>query len=242
MTASPLPRSEPRQASAGGGLHVSRSASRALDLLETVVATGSVGLGEAADAVHMSPSTALRHLRALEQRGYLQRDDQGRYSPGPTFLGLALLAFQHDPTAHLAVAARPHLDRLVERTGESSYLAVGRGDQAMYLATSEGRRAIRHVGWVGHTVPLAGTAVGAALTSSPPSPRAHVRSGSVEPDVAAAAAPVVGPDGTVIAALSVIGPAHRLVGAALTAARGAVLDEALAFASALGIDRTREAS
>ncbi|MDG2908405.1 MAG: IclR family transcriptional regulator [Acidimicrobiales bacterium] len=212
-------------------LHVARSAERALQLLDVVVSAGRMPLGEAAKAVDLPTSTALRHLRALEQHGWLDRDDAGRFSAGPAFLRLALASLREGPVAHLTAVAQPHLDRLAEATGESAYLAVRERSQAVYLAAAESSRAIRHTGWVGRTVPLDITAVGAALTGDG-SPVAHRNVGAVEPDVSAAVAPVVGPDGDVVAAISVLGPAQRLRGKALDA----TATDVLAAAEALGRD------
>ena len=217
-------------------LHISRSAERALQLLDAVISNGGLTLGEAAGIVDIPVSTALRHLRGLEVQGFLDRDEHGVFSAGPTFLRLALTTLTEGWSARLIEVARPHLEALVETTGETCYLAVRDQDRATYVAAVESSRAIRHVGWIGRSVPLSGTAVGAALLESPradgsPVP-AHVNTGAAEPDVTAVSAPVHGRDGTVAAALSVIGPAHRLEGAPLDAASEAVA----AAAEALGRD------
>jgi DNA-binding IclR family transcriptional regulator len=123
---------------------------------------------------------------------------------------------------------------LAEATGESAYLAVRERSQAVYLTAAESSRAIRHTGWVGRTVPLDITAVGAALTGDG-SPVAHRNVGAVEPDVSAAVAPVVGPDGDVVAAISVLGPAQRLRGRALDVTAAAVLAAAEALGRDLGV-------
>ena len=147
-------------------LHVSRSAERALMLLDTVISGGSVSLSQAARATEIAPSTALRHLRALAQFGYLVRDQSGQYSVGPTFIRIALAAFRSGPYARLTAAAQPQLEHLATITEESVYLAVRDGTMAVYIATVESPRAIRHVGWVGRSVPIEGTAVGAALAAT----------------------------------------------------------------------------
>lgn len=99
---------------------------------------------------------------------------------------------------------------IVAATGESTYLSIrGAGASALYVAVAEGTHAIRHTGWVGHTVPLAQTAAGAALGGAVPLGDFVVRRSAVEPDVVSVAAPVFRPDG-VVAALSVVGPAYRL--------------------------------
>jgi urocanate hydratase len=200
---------------------VPRSVGRAFDLLESVAGAGEASLTEAATRTGLTPTTALRYLRALEARGYLHRNTDGSFSAGPTVFRLATMARAEGPYARLVAAAQPVLDDLTERTGESSYLAVADGEQAMYLATSESTRSVRHVGWVGKTVPMAGTAIGEALRGEP---GARMRSGTVEPDITAVTRGVHD-GGAVVAALSIIGPTHRM-GRETTAVAAEALEQA----------------
>ena len=187
------------------GHAVPRSVGRVLDLLEVVLGSRGCTLTTAADACGLTPTTALRHLRALEARGYVERDRSGVYSVGPTMRRLTAAIGDDDPIRRLVAAAQPHLDELAAATGESAYLAVSDGRIATYVAAAESDRAIRHVGWVGQNVTLAGTAVGAALDA----PGTCVtRTGAVEPDITATSIAIPVPDTTGVA-LSVIGPAHR---------------------------------
>ena len=217
-------------------LHRSRSAGRVLDLLDAVITEGALSLTAAAGRTGMPASTALRHLRVLTDRGYLVKDGAGFYSAGPSFVRTALASLQSGPYARLTAAARPELERVVEVTEESAYLAVRDGDEAVYIDTVEGRRAIRHVGWVGRSVPMGGTAVGEALSAAASAPATRpapiFNTGSIEPDVTAVCAPVHGPAGP-IAALSVLGPADRLVGRRLQAAADAVVEAAVATSQGL---------
>ncbi|MGI9644944.1 MAG: IclR family transcriptional regulator [Ilumatobacteraceae bacterium] len=217
-------------------LHKSRSAARALQLLDTVITAGPMGLAEAAAAVDLPTSTALRHLRALMDSGYLARDELGQYSVGPTFLRIALAAFRSGPYARLVAAAQPQLERLAAETEETAYVAVRDGTEAVYIATVESPRAIRHVGWVGRSVPIAGTAVGAALlaTAAEPGdpPEVEINTGAIESDVTAVCAAIHG-DGAAVGALSVLGPADRLAGARLAGAGEAVVEAAVTIATAL---------
>jgi DNA-binding IclR family transcriptional regulator len=217
---------------------VPRSVGRAFDLLEIVVAAGEVNLTTAAERAGLTPTTALRHLRALEARGYVRRDRDGVFSAGPTILRLASAAHDGGPLARLVTAARPVLDELTELTGESSYLAVADGAHAVYLATRESSRSIRHVGWVGRAVPLAGTAIGAALAGEPGT---HVRSGAVEADIAAVARAVLDGD-SIVGALSVIGPTHRMDDRAVSTAADALANAVDRLAVELGYDREEVAS
>ena len=217
-------------------LHMSRSAARALTLLDTVATSGLMGLNEAATVTDIPPSTALRHLRALVHYGYLVRDENGQYSVGPTFLRIALSAFRSGPYARLTAAAQPHLEELVAITEESAYLAVRDGTTAVYIATVESPRAIRHVGWVGSSVPLEGTAIGASLLAAPQlsggSPTPELNTGAIESDVTAVTAPIFGPSG-VVGALSILGPTVRLAGDRLAAAAEAIVVAATSVALSL---------
>jgi len=184
---------------------VPRSIGRVLDLLETVLEAGRCSLTTAATAVDLTPTTALRHLRALEARGYVDRDASGQFSVGPAMMRIAGALHDGGPLDGLIRAAQPVLDELAAATGESTYLAVSDGRVATYVATAESRRAIRHVGWIGQNVTLDGTAVGEALAR----PGICVtRNGAVEPDITAMSL-ALPPIGRLGVAVSIIGPHHR---------------------------------
>ena len=210
---------------------VPRSVGRVLDLLEIVLGARGCTLTSAADACGLTPTTALRHLRALEARGYVERERSGSYTVGPTMRRLTAALGDDDPIGRLVAAAQPHLDALAGATGESTYLAVSDGRIATYVATAESERAIRHVGWVGQNVALDGTAVGAALAC----PGTCVtRTGAVEPDITAISIAIAVSDGTGVA-LSVIGPAHRFDEATRHAHEQALLGSAATLARHLGV-------
>ncbi len=189
-----------------GGQPVPRAVGRVLDLLEVVLAERACTLTTASAHAGLTPTTALRHLRALEARGYLDRDSSGVFSPGPTILRLAAGLHDSPPLERLTELAQPHLDGLTTETSESAYLAVSDTGIATYIASAESSRAIRHVGWVGQNVTLSGTAIGAALREPG---KVAIRTGVVEPDITAISM-ALPPYGSLGIALSVIGPAHRL--------------------------------
>ena len=188
---------------------IPRSLGRALDLLEAVLDLRACNLSTAAERTGLTPTTALRHLRGLEARGYVARDDHGLYSAGPMVHRAAALVRDQTPLHHLIEVAQPHLDTLAATTGESCYLAVAQGGRVSYVATAESPQRIRHVGWVGETVPLEGTAVGEALARPGV---VVVRTGAVEADITAVSL-ALAPTPELAAAVSVVGPAHRLAGA-----------------------------
>ena len=184
---------------------VPRSVTRVIDLLEIVLAERNCSLTMAAGTSGLTPTTALRYLRALEVRGYVNRDGSGNFSAGPTILRIAASLRGSSFLDRLTAVAQPHLDRLAQHTGESTYLAVSDGRTATYIATSESSRAIRHVGWVGQDVTLDGSAVGAALVDAGV---VVTRTGAVEPDITAMSRGLA-TTGKIGVAVSVIGPEYR---------------------------------
>ena len=205
-------------------------------MLDAVIAKGEASLSDAAVRTGIPASTALRHLRVLTDHGYLVKDGFGTYSAGPAFVRNALASLRSGPYARLAAAAQPGLERLVDATEESAYLAVRDRSEAVYIATVESRRAIRHVGWVGRSVPVDGTAVGAVLLAPPQAPGARPKpvynTGAIEPDVTAVCAPIYG-SSAVVGALSVLGPANRLAGHRLHTAAQAIVEAAMATSLSL---------
>ena len=198
-----------------------RATDRGLALLR-VVADHAVGiaLADAARAVDLSPSTALRQLRSLETAGFARRNEEGRYLPGPELLRIARSLASGATLPRLADAA---LLALATTTGESAYLAeAADARNAVYIASHPGSHAVRHVSWLGQRVPRRASAVGAALAGKTDSDGVAVRLDAVEPGITAVSAPVRDISGKVVAAVSVVGPSFRLAAKSLSETRVAV--------------------
>lgn len=210
-----------------------RATDRGLALLRVVAEhPDGIGLADAARAVELTPSTALRQLRSLESAGFAARHADGRFTPGPELMRIARSL---STAVALPRLAEPVLTDLAESTGESAYLAEPVDSRrAVYVAMVPGTHAIRHVSWLGQHLPRRGTAVGAALAGRIDDDGVVVRTDAVEPGVTAVSAPVYGSDGATLAALSLVGPSFRLTGAALTAARSHLARCAAALSAAAG--------
>jgi IclR family acetate operon transcriptional repressor len=208
-----------------------RAVDRALALLASFQEPPArFSLTQLARQTGLSPSTALRLLRTLESSGFLVRTDEGLFVPGPTLVRLAAGTIHEQPLYALAGSS---LARLAEQTGETANLAVRHGEEeALYLRQVPSPRAVRYATWAGRTVPLAGTAVGAALLGNVGKRGYAVARGSVEPDVTGVAVPIRGPDTEPLAAISVIGPTYRMPRAVVADIGRALLVEAAALARA----------
>jgi IclR family acetate operon transcriptional repressor len=208
-----------------------RAVQRALHLLEAVArSAGGARLSDLARDTHVPASTALRLLRTLEQERFVRRDDVGGFHAGSGLLAL-VAALDELPLIQLA---EPHLRGLVATVGETASLGVlDEAGDALYLAQVQSPHAIRYASWRGRRVPGAVSALGLALHgTSPP----VVRRDAVEAGVTAVAAPVLGPAGTVVAALSVTGPTFRFDDAATGRAATALGGAAAALSRELGHD------
>lgn len=171
---------------------VTRSANRTFELLGAIVEHGGLTLGDAAKATDLATSTALRLIRSLEQTEFVVRGEDNVYRVGPRLLQIGARALGDNqllPRARLAMKA------IAETTRESTYLStMGPKDTALYLDQIEGTHAIRHMGWVGQSVPLDGTAVGAALSGKVGESGYAIAHDTIEDHSTGVAAPIYNAD------------------------------------------------
>jgi DNA-binding IclR family transcriptional regulator len=241
---------------------------RALSLLAEVVdAAGPVTFSELAAASGLAKSTTSRLLFALERHGLVRREPNSGYRPGPLFVRYAWKAGR---AADLVQVARPYLDRLGERTGETVNLGVTNKGLVEQIAQADSRYVLGGTNWVGRAVPLHCTAQGKVLlahgAAELPSGRlqrltAHtitnrsallaqldevrsrafaVTTEELEPGLVAIASPVYREGGTVVAALSVSGPIARLGPGRIGDVAAACVTESNALSQQLGHRPRRE--
>ncbi|WP_147916705.1 IclR family transcriptional regulator [Ruania zhangjianzhongii] len=206
------------------GVGVLDKAATVLGALEAGPAT----LAQLVAATHLARPTAHRLAVALEHHRFVARDMQGRFILGPRLAELAASAGED----RLLAAAGSVLMALRDHTGESAQLFRRQGDQRICVAAAEKTMGLRDSIPVGATLSmLAGSAAQVLLAWEEPD-RLHrglhgakftatILSGvrrrgwaqSVserELGVASVSAPVRGPSGRVIAAVSVSGPIERM--------------------------------
>jgi DNA-binding IclR family transcriptional regulator len=205
------------------GVGVLDKAATVLGALESGPAT----LAQLVAATGLARPTAHRLAVALEHHRLVTRDLQGRFVLGPRLGELAAAAGED----RLLGASGPVLAALRDHTGESAQLFRRQGDQRVCVAAAERPVGLRDSIPVGSALTmLAGSAAqillaweepdrlhrglqGArfsATTLSAVRRRGWAQSiGEREPGVASVSAPVRGPSGRVVAAVSVSGPVER---------------------------------
>lgn len=144
----------------------------------------------------LSRATAHRLAVALEVHGMVGRDLEGRFVLGPRLAQV-----------DLAVVARPALEALRDRTGESAQLYVRRGDRRLCVASLESPHGLRTIVAVGASLPLSVGSAGKVLRGDAEGWAQSVE--ERERGVASVSAPVHDGAGDVVAAVSVSGPLER---------------------------------
>jgi DNA-binding IclR family transcriptional regulator len=166
-----------------------------------------MSLTELARQADLVPSTTSRLLKVLEQYGFVRRGPDRLYYLGSQIMQLGLIALH---TMSLYEVAQPHLRALAEETGESVQLGILEGDDVLYIDQVASPRLVQVTPWIGRTVPVANTAIGAAIQGHL-SPEGYTTSRhTIEPDVSSVAAPVFDHHHTIVGAINVIGPTYRI--------------------------------
>jgi DNA-binding IclR family transcriptional regulator len=167
-------------------------------------ATVSHGLTphQIASASGLSRAIVNRILPYLVESDLLHADPDGTYSLGLELVGLASRIGWVD---RLRIAAKMHLVRLRDATQETANLIILDGDHAIYVDQVESPYALRHSGWAGRRIPLAGTATGAAFEDPG---TAHAVADAVETGVTAIACTIDVP--VQDAAVGITGPSWRI--------------------------------
>ncbi|MFP7696616.1 IclR family transcriptional regulator [Trueperella sp. LYQ143] len=208
----------------GSGVGVLDKATLILNALEA----GPLNLAQLVTATHLARPTAHRLAVALEHHRLVSRDMQGRFALGPRLAELSTAAGED----RLLAAATPVLTALRDHTGESAQLYRRQGEMRVCVAAADRTSGLRNSIPVGATLSmLAGSGAQVLLAWEEPDKLHRGLHGAEftatilsavrrrgwaqsiaerEPGVASISAPVRGPSGRVIAAVSISGPIERM--------------------------------
>ncbi|WP_063041502.1 IclR family transcriptional regulator [Nocardia pseudovaccinii] len=211
-----------------------RSIARAVEVLELFDEHHpSRQLREIVASTELPKTTVVRLLATLESLGLIVGRSDSTYGPGPGFLRWVKLA---DSLWEVGEQAKKAMSSLVDAYGETVNIYIRQGINRVAVAQIEGTATVRSVVEVGVPYPLATGASAKILLIDAPEGVLHdvaehhsdrtreeleqeidavrdagyaVTHGERELGASAVAAPILGPDGRVIAAMSISGPTSR---------------------------------
>jgi IclR family transcriptional regulator, acetate operon repressor len=209
-------------------------------LVRVVEAAQPPSVGELAARAGLPKSTTSRLVSALERQGLVQRlGERGRLTAGPVLLRYA----NRDVSSTLVELAAPSLRRLADASGETINLAVPGVDGVEHLAQEDTAHFVGVTDWVGRKVSFEHAANGKVFlaynTASPEQASIRARGyatsiDELEVGLTALSAPVLGPAGDALAALSISGPTARLTSDRIAELAPLLIEEAHALAERLG--------
>lgn len=208
------------------GVGVLDKAMVVLDALER----SPLALGPLVEATGLSRPTAHRLATALEKHGLVRRDEEGRFALGLRLVGLGRSAAGALP---LREAARPALEDLRDKTGESVQLYVREGNRRICIESLESPHGLRTIVEVGASLPLDRGSAGKVLSGRQSTFAESV--GEREAGVASVSAPVRDANDRIQAAVSVSGPIERLSKSPGRRYAGHVMAAALRIEQAAGL-------
>jgi DNA-binding IclR family transcriptional regulator len=236
---------------------------RAARLLSEVVhATDPVTFTELTAMTGLAKSTTSRLLLALERNHLVRRDDHGRFLPGEMFVSFTWRGGADTSLVAVAQPFLDKLGKVTGETINLGIASSGGAVEQ--IAQVDCTYLIGGTNWIGRPVPLHASGLGkvllaygaaklppgslerctdktivgdAALRAELAAVRARgyaVTDEELERGLIAFAAPVFRYDGTVVAAMSVSGPATRMTREAASSAARHCMEEAAALSAALG--------
>ncbi len=127
---------------------------------------GGLKISDLSKNLSLSKSTVHGITAALEEQGVLIRDRfTKRYSLGLTLFELGRSAYSR---IDLKDAARPVIEELMQKTGESVFLGVRNGDHVTILDIVESMNDLKITVPIGSSIPLMAGAIGKAFLADLP--------------------------------------------------------------------------
>lgn len=146
----------------GGGREspaVVEATRRSIDVMRVLYEEGPTTLTGVADRLGCSKSTVHRHLRTLEEEGYVAESDEG-YRLGLLFLDYGIAVREENP---LYRVGKPKVDDLAEELDEKVWLMQAENDLGCFIYSAAGRHAVQTFTRDGYRPDLHAYAAGKAI-------------------------------------------------------------------------------
>ncbi|HEX9205468.1 MAG TPA: IclR family transcriptional regulator [Candidatus Deferrimicrobiaceae bacterium] len=144
--------------------YIIQSVAHALDVLEEFRGDmDELGVTELSKKLKLHKNNVFRILATLQSRNYIEQNrSNDNYRLGIKCLELGQTFIRQ---RGLLKQAKPILQELAEKTGETSYISILRGSEVVYLDSVETSSTVRVISRVGLHMPIHATAAGKALVA-----------------------------------------------------------------------------
>ena len=144
--------------------YIIQSVAHALDVLEEFRGDmDELGVTELSKKLKLHKNNVFRILATLQSRNYIEQNrSNDNYRLGIKCLELGQTFIRQ---RGLLKQAKPILQELAEKTGETSYISILRGNEVVYLDSVETSSTVRVISRVGLHMPIHATAAGKALVA-----------------------------------------------------------------------------
>jgi len=138
-----------------------KTVAKAMKALELLCRTEApLGVTQIARELELNKSNVHRVLGTLLALGYVRRAEKAAYAPSLKLYELGALVWSRND---LGRVAKPHLDELCARTGETVFVTVLDGCDVLYLEKQESAHPVRIAATVGGRLPSYCSASGRVL-------------------------------------------------------------------------------
>ena len=147
-------------------MRINKSAARTIDIIELFSKKGKpLTLTEISKTLEIPKTSAFDIIYTLLEKNILEYENEKfkTFQLGLRLFEITLLALGK---TDLHRVARPHLDQLLEKTGETVYLAVENNGEVVYLDKAEGTFAVRFAAELGTRRPLYCTGLGKSILAA----------------------------------------------------------------------------
>ncbi len=145
-----------------------RAVERVCDILDVLQRSrDGASLSDVAEVTSLPKSSAYRYLSALEARRYVERDSVNNVYR----LGLAFRPQNTRQIEAVVAHAKPHLERLRDKLGETTNMGLLDGSQIVHTVVVESKEMLRLAARVGDRGSVHATALGKAIAAELPEDR-----------------------------------------------------------------------
>ena len=144
-----------------------KSVVKAFLLMEELDKSGEMSVGDLSERLQMDKATVHRLLNTIKDAGYIsQNPDNKKYSNSLKLLAMGNRALEKTGVRHIA---RPFMEELSERTGETINLGLLVGNKIIYVDKIESSSTIKVGLGIGVSVPIYCSGLGKAILAFTPS-------------------------------------------------------------------------